>query len=159
MEIQRLSVLFWDYENVPLRRKDHRRFLWAIVNMFNTFTFDFKRIYVRKSTMSSQGYRRLLTKGFDKSKHFKWILCNEPNAVDFSLIHSCIDILNRHPQITQVVLISGDGDFLPLVTQLPDHYIVVICQRRNLNRKLIQTVNRAYSIEALIAKTKRCFYV
>ncbi len=154
MEIQRISALFWDYENVPLRRKDRGRFLWAIVNMLNTFIFYFNRIYSRKSTKSPQDYGRLLEKGFNKNKHFKWISSNEPNAVDFSLIHSCIDVLNKHPLIIQVVLISGDGDFLPLVTQLPDHYIVVICQRKNLNRKLIENVNRAYSGEALITQTK-----
>jgi hypothetical protein len=159
MDITRRSALFWDYENVPLRRKDRGRFLWAIVNMINAFTFDFQRIYTRKSTISPRDYKQLLEKGFDKGKHFKWIKSNEPNAVDFSLIRSCIDVMQKFPDITQVVLISGDGDFLPLVTQLPEHYIVVICQRQNLNKKLIQTVSKAYSVEALITKTRKWFYV
>jgi hypothetical protein len=159
MDILRRTALFWDYENVPLRRKDRGRFLWAIVNMINAFTPDFIRIYGRKTTISLHDYNQLLTKGFDKNKHFKWISSNVPNAVDFSLIRSCIDVLNKRPEITQVVLISGDGDFLPLVTQYPDHYIVVICQLKNLNKKLIKTVNRAYSVEALITKTKKWFYV
>ncbi len=159
MDILRRSALFWDYENVPLRQKDRGRFLWAIVNMLNSFTFDFQRIYARKSTMSSHDYKQLLAKGFDKDKHFKWIKINESNAVDFSLIRSCIDVMRNYPDITQFVLISGDGDFLPLVTQFPDHFIVVICQRQNLNKTLIQTVNRAYSVEALITKTRKWFYV
>ncbi|MHA2108258.1 MAG: NYN domain-containing protein [Candidatus Hodarchaeales archaeon] len=84
---------------------------------------------------------------------------NKPNAVDFSLIQSCIDVMKTLPETTQIVLISGDGDFLPLISQLPNHSIVVICQRQNLNKKLIQTVNRAYSVEALITKTRKWFYV
>ena len=49
--------------------------------------------------------------------------------------------------------------FLPLASQLHNYYTVVICQRKNLNRKLIENVNRAYSGEALITQTKKCFYV
>ena len=63
--------------------------------------------------MSSHDYSQLLAKGFDKEKHFKWIKHDEPNAVDFSLINSSLSVLKNHPQITQVVLISGDGDFVP----------------------------------------------
>ena len=75
MDILRRSALFWDYESVPLWKKDRGRFLWAIVNMLNTFTFDFQRIYARKSTMSSHDYKQLLIEGFDKDSHFKRIKC------------------------------------------------------------------------------------
>jgi hypothetical protein len=71
MDITRQTALFWDYENIPLWRKDRGRFLWAIVNMINVFRPDFIRIYARRSTISPHDYRQLLAKCFDKNKHFK----------------------------------------------------------------------------------------
>lgn len=158
MDITKISALFWDYENVPLRNKDYKKFLQAIVSLINTFEFEFIRVYARKETLTPKDRKLLIGRGFNKIKHFKWVKLNDPNAVDFSMMKSCVDVLKRNSHLTQVVLITGDGDFLWLVKQLPKHYIVVICQQKNLNKQLINSVNRAYSVEAIITTPKRWFY-
>ena len=69
---------------------------------------------------------------------------NDPNAADYSMIESCISVLDSRPHISQVVIITGDGDFADLVESLPNHYIVVICQEKNYNQFLIDLVDEAY---------------
>lgn len=93
MDISQISALFWDYENVPLRHKDYKKFLRAIVSLVNTFEFDFIRIYARKETLSPKNLGLLLGRGFDKAKHFKWVKRNDPNAVDSSMMKSCVDVM------------------------------------------------------------------
>ena len=95
MDITQISALFWDYENVPLRNKDYKKFLDALVSLVNAFQFDFIRVYGRKETLPPKDRKLLYSRGFDKVRHFKWSKKNDPNAFDFSMMKSCVDVLKK----------------------------------------------------------------
>ena len=150
----KISAFFWDYENVPLRPNKTKRFLDALDTLFANYPFIFKRIYVRKQTIGLRDQRYLRKRGFHRKKHFKWVRTNTPNAVDNTLIRSCLTVIEQHPEVKQIFLVTGDSDFLSLVTKLPNQRIIVICQKRNYSQKLINTVDKAYVVDSLVAMPK-----
>lgn len=143
-----VTGIFWDYENVPLRHKDWQQFLAALNHFAISNHVDFARVYARKKTITQfdrEAIRKLNL--FD----FKWVKHDDPNAADYSLIRSCLDILGSHDQINHVLLLSGDGDFLQLIDQLQKLEVAVtlICQRKNYSKSLINEVHRAYTVDFL----------
>ena len=143
--IGRTTGIFWDYENVPLRHTDWEAFLEGITHFVERNTIAFTRIYGRESTMSDQDYELITNlKIFD----FEWVQHNDPNAADYSLIDSCVNVLKLNQQINQVLLISGDGDFLELTDQLNEWQvaIILICQQKNYNKNLVSDVHSAYTV-------------
>ena len=107
-------------------------------------------------TMGERSKKILSKRGF-KSINFKWVRSNEPNAADYSMIRSCLDVLRTKPHITQIVLITGDGDFSVLTKKLTNYSRVVICQKHNFSKKLIASVNEAHSVTTLAHNQRKWF--
>lgn len=57
-------------------------------------------------------------------------------------------MLKKNRQINQVLLISGDGDFLALTDQLNEWHVAItlICQEKNYNKDLISDVHYAFTV-------------
>lgn len=76
----------------------------------------------------------------------------EENAVDNLLIKHCKQDTSSNPKIKLVILITGDGDFIPLVKYLQELGIKVMLIYRcaNASQKLIEAVDEAYDIDKLL---------
>ncbi|MFW9853713.1 MAG: NYN domain-containing protein [Candidatus Thorarchaeota archaeon] len=140
-----VTGIFWDYENVPLRHTDWEDFLHGLRAYVNSNQVIFARVYVRKATLPIKD-RELINalNIFD----YKWIRKDDPNAADYSLIQSCLDVLKIHSQINHVLLVFGDADFLELTDQLHEWQVAIslICQSRNYSEDLRSEVHYAYSV-------------
>lgn len=128
-------AIFWDWQNVKATEKQIRCLM-----MF---------AYAKGHVVLEQAYADwgqenkkladLLADSFDcinvpSSKDKK-------NRADFKLIGHCRQRVLRNPDISTVILLSGDGDFTGLVDELKDNgkkVIVVAHYEKNTNRKLIK---------------------
>ncbi|OLS14774.1 MAG: hypothetical protein RBG13Loki_1607, partial [Promethearchaeota archaeon CR_4] len=79
---------------------------------------------------------------------FKLVRNDAPNATDDSLIQSSLTILKQHPEITHVLLITGDFDYHVLTNQLLQQLksVVLIGQTENFNTKLVSRVHEFLSV-------------
>jgi len=82
----------------------------------------------------------------------KQIKHNHKNAVDNSLIQSCLAIIKQYPEINHLLLISGDADFLPLLQKLIKQGIKVsiLCQERTANKNFLQGASNISFLSDLI---------
>ncbi len=143
------SAIFWDYENIPFRHVDWRKFVEAL----NHFIKNHDLLVVKCF------YRDLIVSDDDKDifqmiHHLKLkrVMGTEHNAVDKILIQSCKETIRSKPEIRHVIIISGDGDFLPLVKHLHQQQIKVsvICLIAKGNLRLINSV-KLFPYEVLVA--------
>jgi hypothetical protein len=144
--------IFWDYENVPLRNRDHQGFLTAFRNFMLYNDIHYARVYARRFTISQLDQELINSLNiFD----FKFVNGNNTNAVDFIMMQSCYDILRNNNHIRQAIIITGDGDFADLLSDisvLVDR-IILIYQKANYNECLFDKVHSAYSVNFIVSNS------
>jgi NYN domain-containing protein len=133
------TAIFWDYENIPFRHNDWRGFVAALNSFIKSNKICFAKCFYRENNVSEDD--RILLQLVQRMK-LKRVEGTEHNAVDKVIIQSCQNLISRNSEIKQVLIISGDGDYLPLVTNLKSKQInvSVICIRSHGNRRLIKNV-------------------
>ncbi len=137
--------IFWDYENVPLRQKDSGPFLRGLKSYIKQTKVAFARVYCRQLTMPPKREKEIRgIKPFD----VKFTTLRGEDAVDMSLIQSCLQVLDDQPEIDHVLILTGDIDYAELVTQLKNWKVRVtlICQEGNHSPYLADATHRAYSV-------------
>lgn len=141
--------IFWDYENVPLRKDDYYEIFLGLKIFIELHEIRYAKVYYRESTITQEDIdiiRELKVFQFKRIKH------NHKNAVDNSLIQSCSSIVKQYPEINQILLISGDADFLPLLRKMLKQGIkvIILCQKGNKNRKYLEKASQVILLSDLI---------
>jgi uncharacterized LabA/DUF88 family protein len=139
------TAIFWDYENVPIPANNGEKFLEGLKNLIRVSNIEFARVYYRKETMPDKA-KESIQKISPFS--FKETTITGPNAVDASLITSCMNIAKDSSRnIKCILLISGDKHFTPLVTSLQDaiREVAIICNESTFSFQLLSRVYGAFS--------------
>ncbi|MDH5404833.1 MAG: NYN domain-containing protein [Candidatus Heimdallarchaeota archaeon] len=152
MSITGKTVLFWDYENIPLLSKDQDAFLNKLKELQNIFNIIHFRIFARSKTLSYQKRKFLRSKGFSTRIYVHWVDDNSKNAVDNAIKNDCMDVVGKENDISHIILISGDGDYYSLLEKLPHLHITIIHRNENINERLYHLSNFTVSIKKLISK-------
>jgi uncharacterized LabA/DUF88 family protein len=141
--------IFWDYENVPLRKDDYYEIFLGLKAFIEQHEIRYAKVYYRESTITQEDIKIIRDL---KVFQFKQIKHNHKNAVDKTLIQSCLSIIKQYPEINQLLLISGDADFLPLLQNLFKQGIKVsiLCQEGNKNRKFLEKASKVAFLSDLI---------
>jgi uncharacterized LabA/DUF88 family protein len=78
------------------------------------------------------------------------------NSIDVMLAVECADFLNNHPQVDTFVLVTGDGDFIPLVSLLRSRgkTVVVIGVSEATSYHLIESADHFISYASLLEEER-----
>jgi uncharacterized LabA/DUF88 family protein len=78
------------------------------------------------------------------------------NSIDVMLAVECSDFLHNHPQVDTYVLVTGDGDFIPLVTLLRSRgkRVVVIGVSEATSYHLIESADDFISYASLLEEER-----
>ncbi|TCJ15905.1 NYN domain-containing protein [Rubrobacter taiwanensis] len=78
------------------------------------------------------------------------------NSIDVMLAVECSDFLHNHPQVNTYVLVTGDGDFIPLVNLLRSRgkQVVVIGVSEATSYHLIESADRFISYASLLEEER-----
>jgi uncharacterized LabA/DUF88 family protein len=78
------------------------------------------------------------------------------NSIDVMLAVECADFLHTHPQVDTYVLVTGDGDFIPLVTLLRSRgkKVVVIGVSEATSYHLIESADDFISYASLLEEER-----
>jgi uncharacterized LabA/DUF88 family protein len=78
------------------------------------------------------------------------------NSIDVMLAVECSDFLHAHPQVGTYVLVTGDGDFIPLVNLLRSRgkRVVVIGVSEATSYHLIETADHFISYSSLLEEER-----
>ena len=78
------------------------------------------------------------------------------NSIDVMLAVECSDFLHAHPQVDTYVLVTGDGDFIPLVSLLRSRgkRVVVIGVSEATSYHLIETADHFISYSSLLEEER-----
>ena len=76
------------------------------------------------------------------------------NSIDVMLAVECSDFLHYHPQVSTYVLVTGDGDFIPLVSLLRSRgkNVVVIGVSEATSYHLIESADHFISYASLLGR-------
>ena len=137
-------ALFWDYENTPLSREDYYETYLALKAFEMHHHVVYGKVYFRQASISAEDVKILQLLPFLQQKI---VSTNEKNAVDKILIQSCLSVIQSNLEISHILMLSGDGDFKPLLDQCKrlNKKFWVICQELTKNRAFVQQVLPAFS--------------
>jgi uncharacterized LabA/DUF88 family protein len=78
------------------------------------------------------------------------------NSIDVMLAVECADFLHHHPQVDSYVLVTGDGDFIPLVSLLRSRgkKVVVIGVSEATSYHLIESADEFISYASLLEEER-----
>jgi uncharacterized LabA/DUF88 family protein len=78
------------------------------------------------------------------------------NSIDVMLAVECSDFLHKHPQVDTYVLVTGDGDFIPLVSLLRSQgkTVVVIGVSEATSYHLIESADHFISYASLLEEDR-----
>jgi uncharacterized LabA/DUF88 family protein len=78
------------------------------------------------------------------------------NSIDVMLAVECSDFLHKHPQVDTYVLVTGDGDFIPLVSLLRSQgkQVVVIGVSEATSYHLIESADHFISYASLLEEER-----
>lgn len=78
------------------------------------------------------------------------------NSIDVMLAVECADFLHKHPQVDTYVLVTGDGDFIPLVSLLRSQgkNVVVIGVSEATSYHLIESADHFVSYASLLEEER-----
>ena len=78
------------------------------------------------------------------------------NSIDVMLAVECSDFLHKHPQVDTYVLVTGDGDFIPLVSLLRSQgkTVVVIGVSEATSYHLIESADHFVSYASLLEEDR-----
>ena len=78
------------------------------------------------------------------------------NSIDVMLAVECSDFLHNHPQVDTYVLVTGDGDFIPLVSLLRSRgkTVVVIGVSEATSYHLIESADHFISYASLLEEER-----
>lgn len=78
------------------------------------------------------------------------------NSIDVMLAVECADFLHKHPQVDTYVLVTGDGDFIPLVSLLRSQgkNVVVIGVSEATSYHLIESADQFVSYASLLEEER-----
>jgi uncharacterized LabA/DUF88 family protein len=121
-------AVFWDYENVNLSEKTSRSFITSLNNFFTKNQIIYAKVYGQRKNLPAKYETQIKTLHGMK---FQWVSIIGKNASDKILITSAMSIVQNKPEITCVVLISGDGDFSSFLQFLKERKIKIITVYRS----------------------------
>ena len=140
--------IFWDYENVPLRKRDGKKLLQGLYHFSKAYDVQYAKVYTRQSTISDNAVKAIQDLKFFK---LKFITKNGHNAVDNSMINSCKNILQKH-HLPLLIFITGDSDFLRLIKRLLkifSHEMLLISQAKSTSGKLHNFVIKNFTVSEI----------
>ncbi|HZY66380.1 MAG TPA: NYN domain-containing protein [Rubrobacteraceae bacterium] len=78
------------------------------------------------------------------------------NSIDVMLAVECADFMHKHPQVGTYVLVTGDGDFIPLVSLLRSqgNIVVVIGVSEATSYHLIESADHFVSYASLLEEER-----
>ena len=78
------------------------------------------------------------------------------NSIDVMLAVECADFMHKHPQVGTYVLVTGDGDFIPLVSLLRSqgNIVVVIGVSEATSYHLIESADHFISYASLLEEER-----
>ena len=78
------------------------------------------------------------------------------NSIDVMLAVECADFIHKHPQVGTYVLVTGDGDFIPLVSLLRSqgNVVVVIGVSEATSYHLIESADHFISYASLLEEER-----
>ena len=111
LETSNLAIL-WDLENVNVSKSSDtyspiREILKLLENKGHPVV---QRVYANWSKVSKSIAQEFAELGFDQVNTSN----SKANDLDWKLAIDCMTILNTHPEVKHIVLVSGDQDFLRL---------------------------------------------
>jgi hypothetical protein len=140
-------AVFWDYENVPFQHANREALFVALQSFMTSMPIQFGKVY-NHNKYAPDVYARLQK---IPNLKIKQVNSSEPNAVDENLIQSCQSVIAKYPEITHVVLISGDHDYHVLVSDLKARNIkIILVSYANCSKELRKKVHFPISINKIL---------
>lgn len=140
-----IVALACDYQNVPLTPDTAKLLL--------EFAVSKGRLIKKNVYYNSQNESQAAAKSNLASLNFNWIdvPCHLKNSADNQLMADCLDYVHRDMSADTFILVSGDGDFAKLVSNLQKlgKYVIVIAQFGNVKKALKELADEFYFIEKL----------
>lgn len=134
-------AVFWDYENFPIPKGlDPVIFLETLFPLESNYNYVTRRIYGNLSNISPTIRRALDMLNFE---HIKELISRKNNAADFIMTADCASFCAQSNSPLTIFLITGDSDFLPLISNLikQGHNIRIICQdKQKLSQQIHEVV-------------------
>ena len=138
-----LVAVYLDWQNVSVKQNQVN----CLVGFISSIgSLEIKKVYALWDKGNRKSGKLLHKFGFDCLD----VPCIEKNGADQKLIADCKNQALNNPAIKTVILISGDGDFAPLVRELKAKgKEVIVIARFNVSQKLIKIADKFYDVNEL----------
>lgn len=147
-------AIFWDFENV--KAKDACISLAkAIIEYTNSQGHAIiKKIYSNWRGISNTIIQILTSLGFDIIQ----VSMGKTNSVDIRLVVDCLTIAQERQEISHFVLITGDKDYIPVVSWLQKRSkkVTIIGRKKSISEHLVLSADKFISLNELF-KTYNSF--
>jgi hypothetical protein len=144
-ENKHLIALFCDHQNVALTPD--------IAKLLLEFAKSKGRLIYKNVYYNSQFENQAAAKYNLASLNFTWINipCPLKNSADNQLMADCLHYIDMDMSPDTFILISGDGDFVKLVSNLQKlgKYVIVLARFGNVKQKLKELADEFYFIDEL----------
>ncbi len=140
--VKPLVSIYWDCQNVPVNLYLPR---YLLIYANKAGSLDKKRAYSNWRQENLAAEQRLHELGFDCID----VPLNTKNSVDKKLIADCSCDFVKQPSSQVFILVTGDGDFIPLVKDLREREkkVIIFAQRGNGSKKLVALANEFYPVD------------
>lgn len=77
--------------------------------------------------------------------------CNSKNGADNQIIAHIVEVIDKHPDVKEIIVVSGDKDFKYIVrlAKKQDKKVVILGQRGNVKTKMRKIANEFYYLDQL----------
>ena len=139
-----LVSIYWDYQNVKLSKEQVKSLL--DFSQAKGCLID-KKLYYNSQCADQAAAKDVISLGFKCID----VPCPLKNSADNQLMVNCLEDLHSNQSPDIVILLSGDGDFVTLVSHLQklDKQVINLAQKGNVKQKLKELADEFYFIDEL----------
>ena len=145
-------AIFWDYENVHLSAQGINVPLAEAVIDYSEALGHIceKKAYSNWRNTSDTVVQALYSLGFEPIQ----VSMGKQNSVDVKLTVDCMSLVSENPSLKHIIIVTGDKDYIPLVTWLKKKRkrVVVIGRMEVVSEHLMLSAHEFVSLEELSKK-------
>ncbi|MFX0067174.1 MAG: NYN domain-containing protein [Candidatus Hermodarchaeota archaeon] len=145
-------AIFWDYENVHLSAQGiNVPLAEAIIEYSESLGHVCeKKAYSNWRQISDTVVQALYSLGFEPIQ----VSMGKQNSVDVKLTVDCMSLVSEISSLKHIIIVTGDKDYIPLVTWLKKHKkrVVVIGRMEVVSEHLMLSADEFVSLEELSKK-------
>lgn len=142
-------AIFWDYENVKVVAQGvNVPMAESLIAYAESVGHPrVKKVYCNWRAIGDAITQALYSLGFDLIQ----ISMGKPNSVDLKLAVDCLDIAQNTPSIKYFIIVTGDKDYIPVISWLQEQRkeVIVIGRPDVVSEHLLLSANKFISLEEL----------